>query len=67
MRFGRNITDRPDYKALCRLLDVDRRLGPEEKARVRQLLLSATECCCVSLWPGFSPPSCRPVSIRAVL
>ncbi|MEV0974981.1 DEAD/DEAH box helicase [Microtetraspora glauca] len=38
MRFGRNITDRPDYPLLRELLDVDRPLTHEEKARARRLL-----------------------------
>ncbi len=38
LRFGRNITDRPDYGVLRTLLDVDRPLTHQEKARARQLL-----------------------------
>ncbi|WP_158088727.1 helicase-related protein [Thermoactinospora rubra] len=38
LRFGRNITDRPDYHVLRTLLDADRPLTHQEKARARQLL-----------------------------
>ncbi|WP_433496831.1 DEAD/DEAH box helicase [Sphaerimonospora sp. CA-214678] len=38
VRFGRSITDRPDYDVLRKVLDVDHPLTPEEKARVRRLL-----------------------------
>ncbi|WP_440072310.1 DEAD/DEAH box helicase [Streptosporangium sp. OZ121] len=38
LRFGRSVTDRPDYEILRGVLDVDRPLTAEEKARVRRLL-----------------------------
>ncbi|MBN6052835.1 DEAD/DEAH box helicase family protein, partial [Nonomuraea sp. RK-328] len=38
MSFGQNITDRPDFDVLRNLLDVDRPLTHQEKARARQLL-----------------------------
>ncbi|WP_182885189.1 helicase-related protein [Microbispora sp. H10885] len=38
MRFGRDITDRPDYALLLELLKVERPLTHEEKARARRLL-----------------------------